>query len=54
MEKKVKKTDELVNSIEFTENFYIEELEERLEMTAAAPGSGGMTNKICWVTPINL
>ena len=46
MEKNEKKSNELTNSSEFEENFYIEELETRLEMSSAP---GGMTNKLCWV-----
>ena len=41
-----------LNFDEFQENFYIEELEDRLEMSAS-PG-GLLPNKICWgvVIPI--
>lgn len=48
MKKNVKKMDELLNSSELDRNFYVEELEDRLEMTAAT-ASADIENKACWV-----
>jgi len=46
--------NEVLNSDEIQGNFYVEELEERLEMTTANPPSGLIPNDICWAVVISI
>lgn len=47
-----RKENELFETPEYAQNFYVEELEDRLEMTAAVPNDGIIPNDVCWAVVI--
>lgn len=46
------KKDELFETLNYSQNFYVEELEDRLEMTTATPNDGIVPNDVCWAVAI--